>query len=322
MMALTKNYYKIKLFNKRRILNQQLSKVSEQFYIPPALHSYYKSAVSDGKRFRPLLLLMTHELFGGKWRDALPLACAIELLHKASLVHDDLVDGDGLRRGKEAFWKTCGEKQAVIIGDVLIGLSFELVNQWCADTQNPFINQQILSNFSKALTHTALGESLDIHFETVSNISTQSAIEMTLLKSGSLIAASMKLGAISANADDNSINKIAQLGEHLGVVFQIMNDVNSLTGIDRDSKGEYQNDFSNHKKNLVTVILKQQNILPEQINQLSKNELEQLLKPVMQEIERRKQESSKIIYDLPKGDITNLFMKLLDEITEKWYWTN
>ena len=163
---------------------------------------------------------------------------------------------------------------------------------------------------------------MDIHFETVSNISTQSAIEMTLLKSGSLIAASMKLGAISANADDNSINKIAQLGEHLGVIFQIMNDVNSLTGIDRDSKGEYQNDFSNHKKNLVTVILKQQNILPEQINQLSKNELEQLLKPVMQEIERRKQESSKIIYDLPKGDITNLFMKLLDEITEKWYWTN
>ncbi len=319
-MALTKYYYKIKLFNKRRIINQELLKVSEQFYMPQELHPYYRSAVSNGKRFRPLLLLMTHELFGGTWRDALPLACAIELLHKASLVHDDLVDGDGLRRGKEAFWKTHGEKQAVIIGDVLIGLSLQLVNQWGADTRNYLINQKIISTFSKSLTHTALGESLDIHFETVSNVSTQSAIEMTLLKSGSLIAASMKLGAISANADENSINNIAQLGEHLGVVFQIMNDVNSLTGIDKDSKGDYQNDFSNHKKNLVTVILKQQGVLPEQINQLSKNELEQLLKPVMQEIELRKQKSSKIIHDLPKGEITNLFMKLLNELTEKWYW--
>lgn len=314
----TKYIYKTLLKQKIKLIDKRLLELIQSPSIPQTLHPILTEATKHGRRFRPLLLIVTNTGVGGNWHNVIDLACAIELLHKASLIHDDLIDGDKFRRGQPTFWQSYGDKQAIIVGDVFIGLAFKTVSLWC----NANKNFQVYDAISNTLTETALGELLDFQFESETNVDAKSIENMTLYKSGSLIAASMKIGALSANAPSSLVETLTNLGWQIGVIFQMMNDMNNITGLDVYSKASVGCDLVQHKKNLVTVTLEQAGISSEDLPNLSKNQLNELLKPVVTEIDNRICQASEYITKLPDSMMKKLFNKLLLEAKEEWFWVN
>ncbi|KHD05124.1 hypothetical protein PN36_30280 [Candidatus Thiomargarita nelsonii] len=315
----TKAIYQTILKAKIKVIEKRLLQLIQSPSIPQTLHPILTEATKHGRRFRPLLLLVTHTGIGGNWRDAIDLACAIELLHKASLIHDDFIDGDTLRRGIATFWKTQGDKQAIIIGDVLIGLAFKTVSQWCRANQPPNAIP-IFEAFSNTLNETALGELLDLQFESSCSVDIKSIENMTLLKSGSLIAASMKIGALSGNAPLPLVETLTHLGWQTGVIFQMMNDMNDITGRDIHSKGGYGHDLVQKKKNIVTITLEEAGISFEELPNIPKTRLLEALKPVITEIDNRISQASEYVAKLPDNLMKKLFRKLLQEAKEEWFW--
>ena len=314
----TKQIYKTVLKSKIKTIDNRLLQFIQSPSIPQTLHSILTEATQHGRRFRPLLLIVTNTGVGGNWHDAIDLACAIELLHKASLIHDDLIDGDKFRRGQPTFWQTYGDKQAIIVGDVLIGLAFQIVSQWCHANNT----LHIYDAMTNTLTETALGELLDLQFESSANVDVKSIENMTRHKSGSLIAASMKIGALSGNAPPSLVETLTNLGWQIGVIFQMMNDMNNITGRDVYSKGSVGRDLVQNKKNLVTVTLEQAGISNQELPNLSKNQLNEVLKPVVTEIDNRISQASEYIVKLPDNTMKKLFRKLLQEAKEEWFWVN
>jgi len=311
----TKYIYKTLLKAKIKAVDKRLLQLIQSPTIPQALHPILTEATQQGRRFRSRLLLVTNTGVGGDWRDAIDLACAIELLHKASLIHDDLIDGDTLRRGKPTFWKTQGEKQAIIVGDVLIGLAFQTVSQWCRAN-----HLHIFEAFTNTLNETALGELLDLQFELTTNVDAKSIENMTLLKSGSLVAASMKIGALSGGAPPHLVETLTDLGWQIGFIFQIINDLNNITGRDIHSKGSLACDLVQNKKNLVTVALEQAGISFEELPNLPENRLTEALKPVVAEIDNQISQAQANVAKLPNNAMKKLFSKLLQEAKEDWFW--
>ncbi len=278
-------------------------------------------ATAQGRRFRPLLLLITNKGVGGQWRDAIDLACAIELLHKASLIHDDVIDNDNFRRGKPTFWRIYGKRQAIIVGDLLIGLLFTTVSRWCNQNESQHANN-IFEIFTSTLNETAIGEIFDVYFESVPNLDCPEIEQMISLKSGSLISACMRIGAISGGASADIVETVTCFGRCIGIIFQMINDMNSITGRDRNSKGSYHNDAIQKKKTFSTFILQQAGISIEELSVIPKYHLMEVLKPVKSEIDRRIIQASHHVKNLPDGFMKKLFFKLLKEAHSDWFWIN
>jgi len=315
----TKEIYKTVLKGKIKLIDKRLTQIIQSPTIPKISHSLLTESIAQGRRFRPLLLLITNAGVGGNWKDVIDLACAIELLHKASLIHDDLIDKDILRRGQATFWKTHGDRQAIIMGDVLIGLSFNTASQWCKinNHQNTI---DILDTLTKTLTETAIGELLDVQLESAPTSDFKIIENMTALKSASLIAASMRIGALSGNAPSDLTETLIKLGWQIGTIFQMINDMNNITGRDIQSKGTLGIDLIQKKENVVTATLHQAGIQFEELPTISEKQLTEILEPVSADIDYRIAESLKYVAELPDNFMKKLFGKLLKEAKEDWFW--
>ncbi len=180
----TKKIYQTVLKDKINLIDKRLTQITQSSIISQTCHHLLTETIAHGRRFRPSLLLVTNAGVGGNWKNVIELACAIELLHKASLIHDDLIDKDDLRRGKSTFWKIHGGRKAIVVGDVLIGLSFNTAIQWCK-INNHTNTINIFDALTKTLTETAIGELLDVQLESVSTANSKIIENMTSLKSAS-----------------------------------------------------------------------------------------------------------------------------------------
>ena len=204
-----------------------LSATIEKLDAPsPLKESMIYSLNSGGKRYRPSLMLISYEKFGGKICDAvLNFALAIECLHTYSLVHDDLpcMDNDDFRRGKPTNHKVFGETTAVLCGDALLNYAYELV-----------FNAIKLSNFDEKYVRAGeifahrtgasgmiKGQVLDLNFDG----SEQGYYEVTKHKTADLMSASITIGALLAGASDNEINYIDDFAYNFGFAFQIIDDI-------------------------------------------------------------------------------------------------
>ncbi len=279
-----------------------------------------KNALSEvifsGRRFRPLLLLLVAEGFGATWKSVLDLGCAVELLHKASLVHDDLVDRDEYRRGIPTIWKKHGSDVAIILGDLLIGLSFELVAESLPASQD--CARRVCSLFAMIVKNTSNGELLDLQVEDGDHdIET-----MLLLKSGTLIAASMEIGAIMAGASDYHCEVCRNIGERLGVAFQIKNDMNNTNELDFVSKYRLGSDLQHGKRNYVTKAYDTANIRPEQMNTLTADMQSQLLLGAVIEMEKNLRMAATHIQELPDGNMKRTLHTLIESASEDWFWVD
>jgi len=184
--------------------------------------------LSPGKRLRPLLVLASCEAAGGKWREALPAAAAVECVHAFSLVHDDLpaMDDDDYRRGRLTTHKKFGEALGVLTGDALLALAFEELTRLPVARRTParaLLAVRLLAEAAGA-RQLIQGQALDIAAEG-RRVTRDGVAGIHLRKTGALISASMVLGGIAAGGDEATLLELHDLGLDLGLAFQIHDDV-------------------------------------------------------------------------------------------------
>ena len=192
------------------------------------------SVFSGGKRIRPILTLAVGELFGSKQKTLLPFACALELIHTYSLIHDDLpaLDNDDLRRGKPTCHKLFGEGIALLAGDALLTEAFDLVARLkVVRAFEPEVVLNLIHELARAAGMDGMvgGQSIDLEAEgQVVKLATVEYIH--LRKTGALILVAARLGAIIGKATPKNLGKVSRYGESLGLAFQITDDILDADG--------------------------------------------------------------------------------------------
>jgi geranylgeranyl diphosphate synthase type II len=190
------------------------------------------SLLAGGKRLRPILCLATCELMGGSLEMALPTACALEMIHTMSLIHDDLpaMDNDDYRRGKLTNHKVFGEDIAILAGDGLLAYAFEYV---ATQTRNvsPAQVLEVIARLGRTVGAEGLvgGQVLDLESEGKPDISAETLSFIHTHKTGALLETSVVSGAILAGAKAEDINRLARYAQNIGLAFQIIDDVLDIT---------------------------------------------------------------------------------------------
>src|SRR5438067_10583106 len=211
-----------------RSLHRYLPKANRK---PSTLHRAMRySLFAGGKRLRPILCLAAAEACRGKLTDALPIACALECIHTYSLVHDDLpsMDNDDFRRGRPTCHKVFGEGIAVLAGDALLTTAFEIVSH--AKPRSSYDMSTLLREIAVAAGSKKLiaGQVADLEAEG-KNVKRRELQFIHKNKTAAILRTSVRLGAMSANADAKKLSAITQFGQRLGVAFQIIDDILALT---------------------------------------------------------------------------------------------
>ena len=188
------------------------------------------SLMSSGKRLRPLLVLAAAHVCDGRPADALPAACAVEMIHTYSLIHDDLpaMDDDDLRRGQPSCHLAFDEATAILAGDALIPLAFEVMARDIRPAEVALRCVAELANASGA-TQLVGGQSDDLRLQH-SNIDLAQLEEIHRRKTGALFTVSLRLGCICAQGTRRQLESLSDYGKHLGLAFQITDDLLDLCG--------------------------------------------------------------------------------------------
>jgi len=183
------------------------------------------SLFAGGKRVRPALALGAAELICGDDAVALPAACALEMIHTYSLIHDDLpaMDDDDLRRGKPTLHKVYGEALAILAGDALSTMAFDVL----AESGNVRVIRELAE--AAGVSGMAGGQVLDLESEG-KRVSLEELRAVHAKKTGALIRAAVRCGTILAGADETRLESLTQYGEHVGLAFQIADDVLDVIG--------------------------------------------------------------------------------------------
>ncbi len=205
-------------------------------------------ALEGGKKIRPTLVLMSAEAFGGNLDEALIPAVAVEMFHNFTLIHDDIMDNSPLRRGRETVQKKWGLNQALLSGDALLILVYQRLQQ--LDNRK---FDRILPLFNTTALQVCEGQQLDMEFETSQNVSIDDYLKMIRLKTAVLIAMSLAIGAIIANARDKDVDLIYEYGLNLGLSFQIQDDYLDAFGNQDVFGKKIGNDILTKKKTFLLI---------------------------------------------------------------------
>ena len=188
-----------------------------------------KIRADTGKRIRPLLCLWSCQAVGGNWRDALPAAAAIELIHNFSLIHDDIQDNSEARRGRATIWKVWGMPQAINAGDAMFVLAQQAMDELPSSLS---LAQYIAIQrvFHAATFKLTQGQYLDLGYERADQVTLNDYFEMIGGKTAALLAGACEIGARLGTNDAQLYRTLANYGELLGIAFQIADDVLGLWG--------------------------------------------------------------------------------------------
>ncbi len=316
---LLRTMYNGVLGKKCRLVEDMIGEKIKRHAARPEIRDVLCESTKGGRRFRPLLLLLTLEGVGGEWQDGLELACGIEFLHKASLVHDDLIDEDRRRRGIASFWVLHGPKIAIATGDALVGIAFKTLNDWTSSVQHPR-SAEISAAFSDAMYDMSVGEFLDLAYAEQKSVGFDAIDEMATLKSGSLIAACCRIGALLNNASADRVEDLAAFGRHLGTAFQIINDMNNVNGVDRHAKGMEAQDIVLGKKTRATLALEREGILPSELSRVPRDKLQKILLPVRARVKDELRHASVHLQAMPNKLTRRVLTGILLAWRETWFW--
>lgn len=209
-----------------KLIDENLDKFLEVQYPEEIFKSMRYSVLAEGKRLRPVMCLEACKIFGGKIEDAIATACAIEMLHAQSLIHDDLpcMDNDDFRRGKPTNHKVFSEATAVLAGDALLTFAPQLILQksnLSADKKLRLIEQYCIAAGAYGLI---AGQIVDIDSEG-KKISAETLEFIHTHKTADLFKLALKSGAIIAGASEEQISAMDEFGQKLGFAFQICDDI-------------------------------------------------------------------------------------------------
>jgi geranylgeranyl diphosphate synthase type I len=214
-------------------INRFLSTITPENLRESSLHL----TESGGKMLRPSLAILSCKSFGGSKENVIKTAAAIELIHTFSLIHDDIMDNDDFRRGKQSVHKVWDKNIAILAGDTLFSKAFELISHSKDDVDYAEYIQQTMATVSDACVKICEGQALDIGFEKNFDIDESDYLEMIFKKTGALIAAATKSGAIMAGADASGADTIYEYGKLIGLAFQIQDDYLDLVA-DEETLGK------------------------------------------------------------------------------------
>lgn len=199
---------------------------------PPRLQEAMSySLLAGGKRLRPVLVLLACEACGSDPELALPAACALEMVHTYSLIHDDLpaMDNDDLRRGRPTNHKVFGEALAILAGDALLTLAFELV---ASNVQPPDVAAACCADLANAAGAVGMvaGQVADLAAEESGSASLEQLEGIHRRKTGRLLCSALTMGARIARADQDTLSRLREYGLHIGLAFQITDDLLDVRG--------------------------------------------------------------------------------------------
>ncbi|MDO5409536.1 MAG: polyprenyl synthetase family protein [Lachnospiraceae bacterium] len=220
------------------------------------MESMNYSVTVGGKRLRPMLMQETYRLFGGTGKEIEPFMAAMEMMHSASLVHDDLpaMDNDRYRRGKHTTWVEYGEDMAVLAGDALMVFCFETALKAAGMTEHA---DRVLKAASILAEKSGIygmigGQTVDVEL-TNKPIPREKLDFIYALKTGALLEASMLIGAVLAGASKEEEEKIIRIAQDVGLAFQIQDDILDVTGDEKELGKPVLSDEKNHKTTYVTI---------------------------------------------------------------------
>ncbi len=227
-----------------------------QEQLPPVIFEAMRySLFAGGKRLRPMMLLAACEAVGGKKEDGVPFACAVEMIHTYSLIHDDLpaMDNDDYRRGKRTNHKVFGEDMAILAGDGLLHYAMEVMAEACYANPN-----KKTTGAMQAIAHGAgihgmlIGQVADVFYE--GKPLTADTLEFIHIhKTAAMIRAALKAGALLGGATEETAEKFALAGEKIGVAFQIVDDILDVTSTMEELGKPIHSDEKNEKITYVTL---------------------------------------------------------------------
>jgi geranylgeranyl diphosphate synthase type II len=199
-------------------LEKEISQISQR--VPKYLYEPVVYTLQmGGKRLRPVLLLMAHELFDENIEKAISVAMAIEMFHNFTLLHDDIMDNAELRRNHATIHVKYSSNTAILSGDAMSILSYEYLNRCKSENF-----REIFDVFTQTALKICEGQQYDMDFESENHTTVDDYLKMIGLKTGILLAASLKIGALSANAPKSEANLLYDFGYNLGMAFQLRDD--------------------------------------------------------------------------------------------------
>ena len=211
------------------------------------------SLMAGGKRLRPVLLMEAAEAVGGRGEDYIHAACALEMIHTYSLIHDDLpaMDNDDYRRGKLTNHKVYGAGIATLAGDALLTLAFEVILRQKADSETLC---RVIREISQAAGPDGMvgGQAIDMESEGKS-ITMDELRKMHMGKTGAVFRAAIRSGAILAGAGETELNALTRYAEAFGLAFQITDDILDVIGDENEIGKPVGSDERNHKSTYVTL---------------------------------------------------------------------
>lgn len=216
---------------------------------PETLYEPIRYVLSlGGKRIRPVLMLMSYNLYKDDADTILPTACGLETYHNYTLLHDDLMDNADMRRGHATVHKKWDANTAILSGDSMLVLSYQRIAQ-CAPQYLP----QILDLFTTTALEIGEGQQYDMEFETRDDVCEAEYIEMIRLKTSVLLACAMKMGAIQADASPADQDTLYRYGESLGLAFQLQDDYLDVYGDPSVFGKNIGGDITSNKKTFMLI---------------------------------------------------------------------
>lgn len=201
-----------------------------------------------GKRIRPVLTLLSYYMFRDNIRQALPCAMGLEMYHNYTLLHDDLMDNADMRRGNMTVHKKWDANTAILSGDSMLVLSYQLMSQ-CPQE----MLQQVIDTFTITALEIGEGQQYDMDFEKRTDVTEVEYIEMIRLKTSVLLACAAKIGAILAGASSEEQNHAYRFGEQLGLAFQLQDDFLDVYGDEKVFGKKIGGDITSNKKTYMLI---------------------------------------------------------------------
>lgn len=216
---------------------------------PASLYEPIRYVLSmGGKRIRPVLMLLSYNLFKEDPETILMPACALETYHNYTLLHDDLMDNADLRRGHETVHKKWNANTAILSGDSMLVLAYQRMLQCSSDKM-----AEVLALFTETALEIGEGQEYDMAFEHRDDVSEEEYIEMIRLKTSVLLACALKIGAILAGASKEDADNLYRFGEQIGLAFQLQDDFLDVYGDTRVFGKAIGGDITSNKKTFMLI---------------------------------------------------------------------
>lgn len=261
-------------FAEREAIDHALKLAVDRLPEPAASIAAYHFGWTDsaggsgsGKALRPLLTLLAAKSVAGAWNQVVPAAVAVELVHNFSLVHDDIIDRDGVRRHRPTVWKAFGTTDALLAGDAMHALAFEVIAE--SDGGLAADGASLLAGTVRTLIEGQLADEL---FEGREQVELSECVAMSVAKTASLMGCSTALGAMLAGGSQQQVESLREFGLRLGLAFQHIDDLLGIWGDPNITGKSRFSDLRNRKKSLpVTAALESTHIEVTELSRLYTN---------------------------------------------------